>query len=119
MHSIGQEGQNNFLTDQMSRFLLSSRVRAPKGPQKNHFDALSIDFPAKVADRHHASKMRPHIIRCPEQRWRKRERLLHLFGDRPRLYTSLSVALSIRTILSGAVVVELGVHRAFGRIFWI
>ena len=59
MHRLGQGDQNNFLTDQMSRFWPSSRVRAPKGPKKDHFDALSIDFPAKVADRHHASKMRP------------------------------------------------------------
>ena len=56
MHSIGQEGQNNFLTDQMSRFWLSSRVRPQKVPKKRHFGALSIDFPAKVADHQKCSK---------------------------------------------------------------
>ena len=44
MHRIGQEGQNNFLTDQMSRFWLGSGVRAPKVPKKGHFGTLSIDF---------------------------------------------------------------------------
>ena len=75
---------------------------------------MSIDFSAMVADRHHASKMRPHIIRRSDRRWRTRERLLHLFGDRPRSHTSPSAALGIRTIISGAVVVERGVHRALG-----
>ena len=92
------------------RLLGTWRVRAPEGRQKGHLGALSIDFSAMVADRHHASKMRPHIIRRSDRRWRTRERLLHLFGDRPRSYTSLSVALSIRTILSGTVVVGCGVQ---------
>ena len=99
------------------RLLGTWRVRAPEGRQKGHLGALSIDFSAMVADRHHASKMRPHIIRRSDRRWRTRERLLHLFGDRPRSHTSPSAALGIRTILSGAVVVERGVHRAFGRFF--
>ena len=35
MHNrLGQEDQNNFLTDQMSRFWLTSVVRTPKGRQK-------------------------------------------------------------------------------------
>ena len=75
------------------RFLSIGEVRAPEGRQKGHLGALSIDFSAMVADRHHASKMRPHIIRRSDRRWRTRERLLHLFGDRPRSHTSPSVAL--------------------------
>ena len=122
MHKLGvlawSEGpEKKNLADSVLRCLGTWRVRAPEGRQKGHFGALSIDFSAMVADRHHASKMRPHIIRRSDRRWRTRERLLHLFGDRPRSHTSPSAALGIRTILSGAVVVELGVHRAFGRIF--
>ena len=36
MHRIGQEDQNNFLTDQMSRFWLTSVIRAPGRRQKRH-----------------------------------------------------------------------------------
>ena len=122
MHKLGvlawSEDPKKNLADHFVRFLGTWRVRAPEGRQKGHLGALSIDFSAMVADRHHASKMRPHIIRRPDRRWRTRERLLHLFGDRPRSHTSPSAALGIRTILSGAVVVELAVHRPFGgRIF--
>ena len=61
--------------------------------------------------------MRPNIVQRPEQHRRTRKRLLHLFSDCPRSHTSPSVALSIRIIVPGAMVVERGVHRAFGRIF--
>ena len=64
-----------------------------------------------------SSKMRPNIVRRPEQHRRTRKRLLHLFSDCPRSHTSPSVALSIRIIVPGAMVVECGAHRAFGRIF--
>ena len=64
-----------------------------------------------------SSKMRPNIVRRPEQHRRTRKRLLHLFSDYPRSHTSPSVALSTRIIVPGAMVVERGVHRAFGRIF--
>ena len=64
-----------------------------------------------------SSKMRPNIVQRPEQHRRTRKRLLHLFSDCPRSHTSPSVALSIRIIVPGAMVVERGVHRAFGRIF--
>ena len=121
MHKLGvlawSEDPKKIITDHFVRFLGTWRVRAPEGRQKGHLGALSIDFSAMVADRHHASKMRPHIIRRSDRRWRTRERLLHLFGDRPRSHTSPSAALGIRTIISGAVVVERGVHRAFGRFF--
>ena len=40
MHRLGQEDQNNFLTDQMSRFWLTSGVRAPGSAQKRHLEAL-------------------------------------------------------------------------------
>ena len=39
MHRLGQEDQNNFLTDQMSRFWLTSGVRAPGSAQKRHLEA--------------------------------------------------------------------------------
>ena len=64
-----------------------------------------------------SSKMRPNIVQRPEQHRRTRKRLLHLFSDCPRSHTSPSVALSIRIIVPGAMVVECGAHRAFGRIF--
>ena len=40
MHRLGQEDQNNFLTDQMSRFWLTSGVRAPGSTEKRHLEAL-------------------------------------------------------------------------------
>ena len=64
-----------------------------------------------------SSKMRPNIVRRPEEHRRTRKRLLHLFSDCLRSHTSPSVALSIRIIVPGAMVVERGVHRAFGGIF--
>ena len=44
MHRLGQEDQNNFLTDQMSRFWLTSGVRAPGSAQKRHLEALVDRF---------------------------------------------------------------------------
>ena len=44
MHRLGQEDQNNFLTDQMSRFWLTSGVRAPGSAEKRHLEALVDRF---------------------------------------------------------------------------
>ena len=44
MHRLGQEDQNNFLTDQMSRFWLTSGVRAPGSAEKRHSEALVDRF---------------------------------------------------------------------------
>ena len=64
-----------------------------------------------------SSKMRPNIVRRPEQHRRTRKRLLHLFSDRPRSHTSPSVALSVCIIVPGAMVVEhLGVFLMIGHL---
>ena len=45
MHRLGQEDQNNFLTDQMSRFWLTSLELGPRGALKSAiWRRLSIDF---------------------------------------------------------------------------
>ena len=44
MHRLGQEDQNNFLTDQMSRLWLTSGVRAPGSAEKRHLEALVDRF---------------------------------------------------------------------------
>ena len=44
MHRLGQEDQNNFLTDQMSRFWLTSGVRATGSAEKRHLEALVDRF---------------------------------------------------------------------------
>ena len=38
MHRLGQEDQNNFLTDQMSRFWLTSGDMAQGGAEKRHLE---------------------------------------------------------------------------------
>ena len=43
MHTLGQEDQNNFLTDQMSRFWLTSGVRAPGSAEKRHYLEALVD----------------------------------------------------------------------------
>ena len=64
MHRIGQEDQNNFLTDQMSRFWLTSVIRAPGRRQKRHW-VLIDRFSATSRDPNDDMKQRFHGAPLP------------------------------------------------------